>query len=742
MKSDLVLRIILGGVAVLMVPTVSAFYLDEEVKLSAAAQDKNKNSKSGGNEAGGTMPSAVPPRRVNSLPALQNAVEDKGGRGDESSGFGAQVIARVIGPGDNINFLFSFSGIKTTFTALQNMRPYTIMAAQYGSVRVSGSTTCTYPRWPCTVTETCTYDGFGLHSGSLPNDPALILELWDQGDGTVRYRFNICMPDMDYLQTCKSTYAGPPDQCNRGGSYSNMRSLIGIQIGSHPPLDKVYASGAVQHGHYLLSVSDFTAHTIDKGDECIADYDIYPLKPHSPHCPAWVHVSWNILLEEVEVEIDKCDDGWRPEKDGDPVAIQARIVKPEGAGGIFRFTLSDISNEPGYCMNDGDEDEADLEFIWEPDRFEPPEYQEADAGPPDEVMETREVVASATVKIQPKDYGGYAVLMAEVNFCGIWYPAKVKGEDEYSITVPLDDNNNHIADGFQKWDRGGAPGDDDDDFIPGGDGFDGDGFSNYEEYRGFMVKEGDKKKWLSTDPKTKDLFIYFGEPSLSWGYFGVTRLALHEIYEDGFFDTKERVVNYNHRTHHVVDQHGIYMKTGYADGKLASCYPRNAPLPWTPKSFDYVIIDTSLHKSTEELLLTEAHELGHCVNILHHGDGNKKLPVSQFLKDPRYYEAFKDMDPNAVINVALYNQQNSGNESCFMRYDYASFYMRNDGQMYVYPEWDSVSGHLCSSVEGTGVNKEGPADQRVYDGIIMVFPMCGDASRGKCTKQIRVNDKE
>src|SRR4029077_2112311 len=108
--------------------------------------------------------------------------------------------------------------------------------------------------------------------------------------------------------------------------------------------------------------------------------------------------------------------------------------------------------------------------------------------------------------------------------CGGWEPVRIHvgGQDRDFVTVPMDENNNLIADrmeepnnGITEWSYAGDPGSDDDKY-PKGDGTPGDGLTLFEEYRGFMTasnffesacQDRGYDDHIRTDPAQKDLFV-------------------------------------------------------------------------------------------------------------------------------------------------------------------------------------------------------------------------------------------
>lgn len=139
-----------------------------------------------------------------------------------------------------------------------------------------------------------------------------------------------------------------------------------------------------------------------------------------------------------------------------------------------------------------------------------------------EVVETSEPLSSATARVSAMDYG--AIGKVRVYFqcqCGArsssggqtaWTPARivVGGNAREAVSIPLDEDNNLMADALE--DYKGDPGRDDDD-TPAGDGTRGDGLTAFEEYRGFLVEgfacqDPMSDEHIRTTPRHKHLFVY------------------------------------------------------------------------------------------------------------------------------------------------------------------------------------------------------------------------------------------
>jgi len=322
--------------------------------------------------------------------------------------------------------------------------------------------------------------------------------------------------------------------------------------------------------------------------------------------PVMVTVSWNLRLKGSDLralfEPEPAYDTWLPDGGllgaGSMIKIKVRITEPKGAKGRITFRLRDVSTEKGWCLNyPGTADtKPDLRFnknfgskgIWTS-----ADYLEA---------RTEEEVNEAVVAVQSLDYGAWGKLEAEVKVL-------VKGEEQTAravyekmgtdwLAVPRDDNNNSIADAWEKSMRvQNVAGDADDDNDPVS-ATPGDGFSAYEEYRGVFIRG----KHTRLDPKKKDLFIYDPDGlAENSSLKQVTRLDVHyiDVAEFRLKGSPERAVNHYKGRHHVVDQSAIWVHKGKnirgGWGVAGPGYGKNGPprsaIPW-------VIIDADRVRSS------------------------------------------------------------------------------------------------------------------------------------------------
>ena len=181
-----------------------------------------------------------------------------------------------------------------------------------------------------------------------------------------------------------------------------------------------------------------------------------------------------------------------------------------------KVILEDPSKQPGFSMNYPDKEKADDK----PDfRFEPEDNKGAELNDARTVITTGESPSQKHVIVTSWDYGAYTQVWAKVELGNGGGTLLAVYEDENGATheqlaLPRDDNGNHVADAWEKkpevdvfarkypavWD-----GEDD----PPGMARAGDGYTLYEEYRGFVVdpKDDGVSGHARFSPKKKELVV-------------------------------------------------------------------------------------------------------------------------------------------------------------------------------------------------------------------------------------------
>ncbi len=438
-------------------------------------------------------------------------------------------------------------------------------------------------------------------------------------------------------------------------------------------------------------------------------------------------MTWELQrVRLVKAHLDEADRFWRPQ--GGPksntVSIAAWVEPEEKMVGKFRFTLSEVSAEKGWCLNAGSGTEPDLCFVPGQAGFEAPRAEGSTW-----IIETLNTSDRATAVIQASDYGAWGRLKAEVNVDGTWRTCTTTADGATSITLPLDKNDNHVADQWEEdWSVPGQAATDDKDPKPkdvGDPNEPGDGFSLFEEYRG-VVERG---RWTEMDPTTRDVFVR-DEIGCGVGCFENLQLDV-KLLDDGEYDAN-RVVNFNRGYGTTGPQKGIRLRAGALAGNEGEVRPGVG----SPNTVTEVVLNTSSVPregdripATGSLACLLGHELAHAVNVMHHG--NEYATWKSHAPDITDAEA-RTANP---IMVAMRGGKWSGNVGCPMLYDTPRFFVGADRVLYRFPR-DSIAedrSAYCKDRAGTGINA-GPA--RVEHDL--PYPLCGDASAGQCRQNVDI----
>ncbi len=189
----------------------------------------------------------------------------------------------------------------------------------------------------------------------------------------------------------------------------------------------------------------------------------------------------------------------------------------------YVFTLKDVSDYTGFCMNAGSQsgDQKDIYFRQsdQPATDEDSLFTYTVSGSNSETLKIscKGSPLSVSFSVFVDDYGAHGILDGVVSLNDrkdeegreVDNTPSNNAAPSYSLSIPLDNNGNDIADGWKDdakvfGGKGYNPWDDDES-GPDGNKKNGDGFTVFEEYRGFLVK-GEHK---DTEPLTdKDLFVY------------------------------------------------------------------------------------------------------------------------------------------------------------------------------------------------------------------------------------------
>jgi hypothetical protein len=233
-----------------------------------------------------------------------------------------------------------------------------------------------------------------------------------------------------------------------------------------------------------------------------------------------------------------------------PLQIIGRIQpkKPDGKArkGRIYFVLDEVSKHPGQCGN------------YPRDASLKDDLRFADEQPAGIVVDgkytahTSDEVSVAAVLIEATDTGAYGKLKASAP--ALQLEAIYKPTNTYVLTIPRDDDGNHVADAWERQMNVHGTQDADEDQVPGQDRT-GDGLTYFDEYRGFVVVENGDKVFRRFDPKRKELLVI--DPagifdSAIWEQAsGIVAHMLDESLIAGGGDAEaSRVVNFNSDSGH------------------------------------------------------------------------------------------------------------------------------------------------------------------------------------------------
>ncbi|NVO01622.1 MAG: hypothetical protein HXX09_02890 [Bacteroidetes bacterium] len=258
----------------------------------------------------------------------------------------------------------------------------------------------------------------------------------------------------------------------------------------------------------------------------------------------------------LSTEEDELYHNWLPvsQESSDYKTLKVKVElksEDDSPKDTIHFYLKNVSHYPGVCTNFPCKQEGILKYaadMWFPNNPENKNIIYIDSFH----VKTSEKVSGISVDIDYNDFAAYGKLEA-------YAPTKnVKALSHYDqgigLTLPEDANKNFIADKWEKdvgiYDKSLPPLDDSDNFPEYKAGDNGDGFSLYEEYRGFYAKKDFCKKpenvfrkgdHIRTDPKNKDVFFYDDTQIIFEKYYALNNPA--EINWHSLTETQ--VVNYN-----------------------------------------------------------------------------------------------------------------------------------------------------------------------------------------------------
>ncbi|WPB73003.1 hypothetical protein KYC5002_28550 [Archangium violaceum] len=448
----------------------------------------------------------------------------------------------------------------------------------------------------------------------------------------------------------------------------------------------------------------------------------------------------------------------------DPSPVDDLVMEPAG-GNPITITTSSLSDGDYKTLYTGQTPDGEYELAW--------------------------------VTVASQDWGAFGELRASAIRLDNGSPLEAKvvrfdtSEEASVLRIPKRAADSYIADVWKTaQNMAGKPDDDDTENIPLGDGNKGDGLTLYEEYRGFM----ENGKHTRGNPLRKDYFLAVSEGFKGMAEGGIalfknaTGLIVHKLDKDEYvhavdhtdFDPDNRVINFNEAPggRRKVKQHLVMLTVNDVctippGEKEVKCMGTHTWTPvtgtlGTPRLVSRVDISpNTLADSPDQVAKDIAHELGHTVNIYHHGEGGMAKLFHIFRSDGHQEESYTvpitnpvrltnvilsesglqiyDGNPNTQINpeirkVTLSTRQGnqfSGDEECFMRYNIVTSAAINSSptERYLIEKPEPIGTTLCSSGAGKKFNlptNKFPGEQSRHGSAA--------PNRGDCIHQILVND--
>jgi hypothetical protein len=241
--------------------------------------------------------------------------------------------------------------------------------------------------------------------------------------------------------------------------------------------------------------------------------------------------------------------------------------------GIFSVYLEDVSRQPGICVNNPAKHRANTDYDLQLVETEEFGLWDDDRG------QSMDSVSELSVTVDCYDYGAFGRLRVEVEADdGTRLQAYVEGDPgQNSLSFPLDENRNRIADFWEKQNKipDGLPATWDEANEPSGQYTKGDGISLYEKYRGFIFNG----VYERLDPNRKYVFVHDpeglvhdsiqpGNKSSNFEEASGTfvRFVDAETWTGpGAAGSGKRVVNFNYTDEtHATDQHALDIQFDFA----------------------------------------------------------------------------------------------------------------------------------------------------------------------------------
>ena len=405
-------------------------------------------------------------------------------------------------------------------------------------------------------------------------------------------------------------------------------------------------------------------------------------------------------LDDVEVEVTiEGYANWRPfgsvakpTEAGNHLMARATLLPKGGRAQNlpkvkgFRFALLDTSREPGVAINwplGATDKDYDLRLTAAP-AFAGTLADNAQEISIETTQEDEHAHPFVLAQIDSYDFGGRASLSVICTLADgreVVGQMKGEGENEELIRLPKMLGPDWIAEVWRKDKKVEKLEADSDEEKVEGQEHNGDGYTLYEEYRGW-VEAG---KHIEGAPDKKDFFVLNEIGADAKGgialFERVSKLRVHSLLQPAEMSEIERLMNGNHRDapHRQVDQHGVYLVNTSGQGSFGAGTEevKNNSRGYTayrPGLVSRVRVETKgrydglfSNDRTASFNVSErdasfaydrgvAHELLHTVGADHHGEGED---ANVF-----YFQAASD--PNNPTHRVRFTPDSPGKDEIFL----------------------------------------------------------------------------
>jgi hypothetical protein len=337
------------------------------------------------------------------------------------------------------------------------------------------------------------------------------------------------------------------------------------------------------------------------------------------------------------------------------------------------------------------------------------------------------------ISVTVKDSAASAQLIAEAEVAGSWVPVKAIGPTAdplgVALLLPFDQDGDGMSDRWESLHRAFDEAGDVEN-IPGAVNT-GDGLTNFEEYRGVYALG----QFIRPDPEQKTIFVhdYTGRRLSAINdmsdFYAPRGLQVFSVDGSEFF---EDVVNYQATPAKRGNQYiAVLMENpatprdvgwrSFADDWLTFAGMASHIGP-PQRGLNTMALQYRIETVANSPWQVIGHELGHLMNVAHHGDTDSTLVLDETTSS--------GISAGSHL-VAFKGGQHSGEFNCIMKYEAALLFCKLPRLMPYstlfyddYPLQSRTTRSLCMGKTGTGTNAAGA--------------WAGDATRGNCTAQVKV----